>query len=174
MKKIIVAYLLVVVGFGCNKEDKLPKAEAKVGFNGEQWEAKACWAYKSDRDVSKLTIRMGFEAHQDYVNGLTLYNLTPTIGRQILKPTNYDSLGLIYATYTSSQEEDVTGDEYKVVESDSLNNWVNITSAKDDFTKDIYGEFSVTMVRKKSFPNSPFPDTVRFRNGTFYISKVRD
>jgi len=173
MRNVVIFCFLIFIAIGCDKENKYPKAEVSSTVNDEVWNSNVPFAFKSDIGVNTLDFQFGFE-QWGYQSALLLYNVDKTIGVQQLRKTNYDSLYLINCVFHNSQEEDVTGDEYDILEADSANNWVNITSAKDDFTKDIRGTFSATFVRTKKFMNSPYPDTLRFRNGTFYISKLWD
>jgi len=173
MRNVVIFCFLILTTTGCKKSDKIPDSEANATVNGEQWETIGAWMTTASQIENKLDLNISFKEY-GYSGTFVVSNLTKAIGNQLLKRTNYDSLYLINAVYINSQEEDVTGDEYDILEADSANNWVNITSAKDDFTKDIRGTFSATLVRTKKFMNSPYPDTLRFRNGTFYISKLWD
>ncbi|MFT4062782.1 MAG: hypothetical protein QM642_10560 [Edaphocola sp.] len=169
---ILVPFIAVTILVACNKNNGYPDGEGTVSFNGEPWKAKVTWGGISSHASTALDINLGFDK-LNYKSGLILYSVEKIYGLQRLKSTNYDSLNIVHAVFHSAQEYDVTGDEYEVYDADSTNNWVEITSAEDNFTKEIHGKFSVTMVKTKGFGGSPFPDTVRFTNGSFYISKLR-
>jgi len=173
MKRTIFFLLLAIFAFSCNKDEKAPKSTGTATVNGEMWEAVRVMILKSPRSENKLYFVADFDQY-GYAGGLTIDGVEKNYSKQQILKTKYDSLFLINGRYINSQEYDVTGDEYHILESDSLNNWVQITSAKDDFTKDIKGEFSATLVRTKAFQNSPYPDTLRIRNGSFNISKLWD
>lgn len=176
MKQIFYVLLIsaTVLTTGCNKNGGYPKGEGSVSWNGEQRKAEKIFAEENGYDANLLNLHLYFEDYNGYPNGLILGSFGKYYGKQRVKKMNSDTPTITQAFYYSAQEEDVTGDVYTVLESDSANNWIEITEAKSNFTKDIKGRFSVTMVRTKKFLNSPFPDTVRFTNGSFSISKLAE
>ncbi len=173
MKQIFYALLIsaAVLTTGCNKNGGYPKGEGSVNWNGEQWKAKNIHGYISNFDDNCFDLQLVFESYSDHNNSLYLQNIRRQYGRQRFQSS---VSGIVTASYHSREEYDVLGDAYKVFEADSLNNWVEITEANSDITKEIKGRFNITMLRYKKFPNSPFPDTVRFTNGSFYISKLAE
>lgn len=173
MKNILVIFTLLLATAGCNKNHKLPDAKASTLVNGENWEVKKVWAFNSDVGVNTLDFSLSFDKF-GYSSGLLFNNVSRSPGKQTLRKKIPGSIHLIYSALFNAQESDVTGDEYDVLDIDSTNNWIEITKEKDNFSKNIYGQFSVTLIRKKKFENSPFPDTLRFTNGTFYISELKD
>jgi len=71
---------------------------------------------------------------------------------------------------TSQDDGDVGCDLFKVIESDSLNNWVNIWQEKDDF-KEVWGTFQVSLYRVAGCASSPYPDTLRLTDGQFHLKR---
>jgi hypothetical protein len=72
-------------------------------------------------------------------------------------------------SYLHFNDDDVSCGEYRLLESDSANNWVVFTEQKKNW-RCIKGYFSGTYVLYKNncWSPNPFPaDTVRFRNGYF-------
>ncbi len=176
MKQIFYVLLVsaAVLTTSCNKNGGYPKGEGSVSWNGEQRKAEKIFGTNNQYNPDNMNLDFYFPPYNNYPNEFLLRSVGKHYGRQTVKPRNSDTLTITYASYYSRQEEDVTGDAYTVLKSDSANNWVEITEAKSNFTKDIKGRFSVTMVRTKKFLNSPFPDTVRFTNGSFSISKLAE
>ena len=97
-----------------------------------------------------------------------LTSIPKTLLRQNLYSdfTNNDLASSLY--FTNDLEDDVGCDYYHVYEADSLNNWIQITKEVNNYGE-IWGEFSVTYLKESGCPDSPYPDTVRIRNGTFHI-----
>jgi hypothetical protein len=106
-------------------------------------------------------------------SGASIASIDLKIGKQIIYRSNFDSTdynrpyGLFY---TNTSDGDITADIYSVIESDSLNNFINITEEQNSF-HEIRGVFSMSLVRTKKSQYTLFPnlDTVRFRNCSFYL-----
>ena len=86
-------------------------------------------------------------------------------GQQI---TNPDSLYL-GATFSTTQDDgDLSCDMFHIMEADSVNNWIKITKEEGNYNE-VWGEYSATFLRESGCASSPYPDTLRMRNGSFHF-----
>ena len=95
-----------------------------------------------------------------------LYNRS---GQQVLEteyntPTNSNFLVVI-------EEGEFISEEFRPLESDLVNNWLEITKQEDNYKK-VWGKFSATYIKEKTGPDAKYPDTLRIRNGSFYVENV--
>ena len=176
MSKYISLIAIAIVLFSCKKNDEYPKGNAQAQLNGNDWEAERAYANPSRFSKSNLIeIYIVKNPNADVSQHLAFGNVEKTLVRQpmVQMVGNVDTPEKLWTSFIISQDYDVTGDEYDLVESDTANNWLQITSADADFTKNIKGTFSATYYKAYSYPGSPNPDTIRIRNGSFYISKLK-
>jgi hypothetical protein len=148
--------------------------EVTLKVNGETYPMviKNLWNYRDEMTLSLSKIfKCMLEAEQ---SNLSFGKIKLVSGIQTLhryKPNKYN-LAIESSTsfFTMTSDGDVLADTYELVESDSLNNFFNITAQKNNF-KEIKGEFSATFVRIELSKHTQFPnlDTVRIRDGKFHL-----
>jgi hypothetical protein len=132
--------------------NSIGKKGNKLGFN-----ASKVWNRKLHAEISNF-----------FIGPIDL-----KLGKQTIYKSNFDSTfysKLSSTFYTMTSDGDVVGDTYSILESDSANNYFNITKQKKGFSR-IEGSFSLTFVRTNKSVYTQFPDleTVKFRNCTFYF-----
>jgi len=105
---------------------------------------------------------------------LSFNKIKPTNVRQTVKAwiagqsTNPNPFHLDARFGTSQADGDVSCDMFQILEADSLNNWIQITKEKDNY-KEVWGTYSATFIRLEGCASSPYPDTLRMRNGSFHF-----
>jgi hypothetical protein len=183
MNNISRIALLLLIFAACKKGDSNTasidtqrKAIKYVGalhamMNDSLWTAIAEGYYDSTLMISGGTTKDGL--HFD--NALIFDRLSKTLGLQPLratdrsKPQPYDDDSTSrFFTAEPHGNWDVGGDYYDVLNSDTFNNYFNITGLSNH-DSEITGIFSVTVVRIDSVRDSQYPDTIRFRNGSFTL-----
>jgi hypothetical protein len=181
MKRLIP--ILFIIFFDCSKGIKKDIDFAKkynkpnkvtLKVNGETYPMviKNLWNYRDEMALSLSKIfKCMLVAEQ---SGLSFGKIKLVSGIQTLRPYKTSSYNIALKTsasfYTMASDGDVQADTYELVESDSLNNYFNITYQKNNF-KEIKGEFSATFVRIELSKYTQFPDldTVRIRDGKFHL-----
>jgi hypothetical protein len=184
MNKISLILLSLFVGLACNKDDGPPapiinqlKSISYTGslhamMNDSLWSARCQGVYDS-------TLFFAGETFTDSIhvqNALVFDRLRKAMGVQPIRARDYskpqpfdsDSTAAFHTTDVYGNP-DITGDNYDVLNAESLNNFVHITGWSDDDSK-ITGTFSVTLVRTYRGRDSQYPDTIRFRNGSFTLA----
>lgn len=89
-------------------------------------------------------------------------------GNRMLNNGSYDTNFVRGSFGIPEGDGHITCDIYYCLESDSLNNWVQITRAENDYQK-IWGTFSMTLLRHRTCVGSTYPDTLYIRDGEFYV-----
>jgi len=182
MKKIQLLILLCFAGLSCKKQylgDLPDLGDISVNINGTLWEEKvqvaqnsgssdyftfAAYKYKKNDGIYTPMEEFFFEKVK---KNTEVQRIFPVISGYF--PQNPDSFYLYSSFYTNQDDGDVPCDGYAVWDTDSANNWIQITKQEGDY-KEIWGNFSVTYIRGMSCAASPYADdTLRFRNGTFHF-----
>lgn len=176
IKNIILGLFLTICAIACDRKYVVPPFHFCTAIlNDEVWHANFA-DISSAHNFKDSGLDIGaFNSckYNDTSYGFSLHllYLRNTLEKQFL--SKYSSgKKLSSGLFVSLQQYDVTGDEYDILESDSANNWIQIIKANKNFTRDIEGKFSCTFVKYKSFHESPFPDTIRIREGYFYFAKL--
>ena len=173
MKSLFLYILIFMTLFSCfgkkEEEPPLPEnhwGEASAQVNGAFWEA-----YPICRtdifDKKSLSIKLDSFINGNYlVESLNLIYVPPVTGV-------YKAHKLV--TATSAQQKpysvltmwdyDLPLGQYDLMAGDTTN-WVSLDSY-DTITKEISGRFELTFVVTKR-PYANYPDTIRFRNGTYH------
>ncbi len=178
MKRSIPLLLLAISLFTCKKEEPQPryKGVASAIKNGQPWSAYSGAGQTSTvgsrsgscAAFNTLEIGIGTYSKEGFRREDMLFNKIPTgpgtYPLQQFQPCWVDSLpGVWYTTVTD--DGDVVGDVYKVVESE--NNFVTVAGV-DQRTKEITGTFQVTLAVARYPKTHPsVPDTLRFTEGSF-------
>jgi hypothetical protein len=170
MKNLSV--FLFVISFGlvlsCHKLPKEPAFEEKFTAikNGKPWSGKSAAIFNNSR--SRFDILC--DSTNEYGVGLEeilLRNIPFSQGTYRLRnPTGQQDFSRIISSFSTHVNDSYTG-EFKIMESDSLQNFITILSV-DSVSKEIIGTFNATFIlwfKSEDVPNNP--DTIRFKNGVF-------
>lgn len=82
--------------------------------------------------------------------------------------TPWDAIHAYGSFSTSQSDGDVACDFYKVIETDSTNNWVRIDKEKGNYTE-VWGSFGMHLYRTRTCSSSIYPDTLMITNGEFHF-----
>ncbi len=171
MKNSILVLLCVLVWASCRKKENPMQSvgEVSVLINGYPFTGLV---------NSYLTNTLGFKIikYKDIGNGeivpwenFGIGNLQKSLFAQQVFKDFYLNDSIVAARFATAQDDgDVLCDYFEVLESDSTNNWVQITREENGY-QEIWGKFSVTMIRTDGCASSPYPDTLRFREGSFHV-----
>lgn len=175
--KILLFSLLIIICFStCKKEEIVySNGNASALMNGMLWESELRTITRYD----KIDVTM--EKYKN-VNG----NSIPweTISIQLIEKTDNkqniiksDSIKSYapwnavhaYGSFSTAQDDgDVECDFYRVIESDSINNWVRIDSENNDYNE-VWGSFSMRLYRTNTCDASIYPDTLLISGGKFHF-----
>ncbi len=169
---IIMLCMIAIAFSACRKKDKTEpsKGEVQCEYNGVSWVPDLVVftndnPYNVEGNLYFKIIKSNNNVRKEF---LYLSNISKTLFKQKLYSGFTDSDSTTSHYFTNDLEEDAGCDYYQVYEADSLNNWVQITKEINDYGE-IWGKFSVTYLKETGCPGSPYPDTVRIRNGAFHI-----
>ena len=180
MKKsclICVAFILVILS-ACSRDGQgvAPRNYFCAELNGQSWEGRV----ESGLDNNKDEWHLGVVVYADKQQlirreELSINKIPLNKGRYALNTMRKDSIiNLLGSGYgTSKDDGDVACDYYKLLLSDSSNNYIELTEV-DIERRRFKGEFSGTYIRTTvNTCDVTKSDTMRFRNGKFFI-KLRD
>lgn len=118
--------------------------------------------YKTVGGVSVASESLTFNLIQKTLSKQTLYavdsllNMNPSIAKTSSSFNTLDDDG------------DVACDNFEVIAQDSINNYIQITNANNDYSE-ISGVFNSNYHRTSSCSATSYPDTILLTNGTFHI-----
>jgi len=169
---MIILCMITIVLSACKKENKGEKSmgEVQCEYNGVPWVSDLVRftnenPYNTKGNIYFKIIKTNSNIRKEQI---LFRNISKNLFKQRLYKEFSDSDSTTSIYFTNDLEDDVGCDYYQVYEADSLNNWVQITKEVNHYGE-IWGEFSVTYLKESGCPDSPYPDTVRIRNGTFHI-----
>ncbi|MBK0401371.1 hypothetical protein I5M27_00135 [Adhaeribacter sp. BT258] len=174
MKNLFII-LFTFLFFGCSKEKNQPiEGSLTCKLNGTYWTGKIKGSNRGAKFgfvCQKLKIidgkevpwqDLGFGAVNKNVNTQRLYEANQLVNE-------HPDIASTYATFNTAQDDgDVVCDIYKLIEADSLTNYIRITKETGNY-KEVWGEFSVNFVRTRGCTESTLPDTLRIRDGQFHV-----
>ena len=178
----ILAISVILCFAGCKKE-KLPDGVGMGGMeaelNGEKWEAiintfndgldsfnfRAFVIEESRSAGKKIEYQkeaMPFSWVQKKIGKVILYDY--------MARRNQDSLRKYprCSFYTLQEHGEIPCESFRIVDADSVNNYIELTGQKDNFSE-VWGNFSVTFYKESTCYKGHYPDTIRFRNGKFHF-----
>lgn len=171
-------HLVLITGFislficGCIKQnDTTIKGDgvAYADFNGVRGEY-APFASHDKYFPNKLNFAFTREINIDISEDFNFMRINKTLEKQILVSDDITDSLTFAAFYTSSDNQHSVCDNYLLILSDTVNNWLQITEEYNNF-KELKGSFSATFIKVRNCSFS-YPDTVKIRNGTFHITNV--
>lgn len=180
MKKILILGLVFCVSFAsCRKKDEYKIEDTTYGttateINGTSWNQDIKLVELGDSDkFSFYAFKYKDVDGTPIVFEVLSFNQIDKIKnkQQNVKSWNLGQSGNNYlnARFTTTQDDgDLSCDRFEILETDSTNNWIQITKEEDDYNE-VWGNYSATFVRKYGCPSSPYTDTLRFRNGSFHF-----
>src|SRR5690606_12587214 len=166
MLKYLFVGLLMCGSLGsCVKDPIKGLGRASAEWNGEKWEGRVSF-FDSKRGDNTLSITLQRYVDNDYYNPaetLIFHGVKKSKERQQLinqeaqAPDDYPQFSMhINDSYDASKGR------FTLVVSDSANNYLRIISEKDEYTRKLVGEFSVTVVKVGNNPKiADYPDTIR-------------
>ena len=187
-KKIILSLIVIVYSFSsCKKKVNMDFAEAEI--NGESWQTGGHHTGITDFPNNKFSILLSAGRYikaDDYFITSSLINvlqIPKTMGKHYLvqvpfsdyvtKVEEDEAPFALFSTLWQDGEQPCAG--YMIDSTDSLNNWISIDQQKNDFER-VWGTFSMTLIRDTSYVEvpcyrNPYGDTIKIRNGRFYVTK---
>ncbi len=168
---ILIGTSLVLFCISCNKkENVIPTlSSASASFNESIWIANSIRGSKTDSTINiSLDIDKLNEFNEPYPYESLFLHFYKSKEKQFLF-TGYSIIPTA-KFYTLIEQGHASNEEFDILESDTENNWVQITEEKNDY-KEIKGKFSLTLIKTSTGidPNR-YPDTLRIRNGEFSVT----
>ena len=170
-----LAFILVILS-ACSRDGQgvAPRSYFCAELNGQAWEGVVSASINSMNELN-IGVNTYADRKKRIARGsLTVEKIPIQALKQSLKPLKKDSvtLNILGTGYSTLKEDgDVLDGRYALVLSDSANNYIELTEV-DLKRKRFKGEFSGTYVKTNN-PTGLASDTMRFRNGKFFI-KLRD
>lgn len=170
--KIIICVLFSGLCFNSCKKNKntLPTSgNGSATFNGTKWEANSVRGGMTDSTINfSLDIDKLNEFNDPYPYESLFIHIYINKEKQFL--LNGFSIIPTAKFYTLIEQGHASNEDFDVLESDTENNWVQITEEKNGF-KEIKGKFSLTLIKTSTGidPNR-YPDTLRIRDGVFSVT----
>jgi hypothetical protein len=184
MKTKYVSLALILFVLGCKKKKPIDLGEFASNYNKpneicfnmneEKYPAIVRFAGERNSKIELYFSKLSSIDMKSEESALYARSIEKKIGIQRLNKIKFDSTDLLKPVahfYTNSSDgDDVVADEYYMIESDSLNNFINIIEEGNNF-HEIRGVFSMSLARKEINKYTQFPnlDTVRFRNCAFHL-----
>jgi hypothetical protein len=175
MRQTIFSIVIILCAYsGCKKDSDTPSiGTLTVKVNGIEWTGKVRMVNQERFSivVDKYKSISGVEVPWEILS-LSLLNKNNYVQRLYIKDVNVtinpDS-AKTYASFGTMQEDGCVGcDNYQVIETDSVNNWFQITEQRNNYSE-IWGKFCVSFYRVLSCSTSIYPDTLKFREGAFHL-----
>lgn len=165
--------LIILFSSACHKDDYKDKdGTAQCTYNGNIWETdEVICGYSNTGEKDTISINLKKNNNNVRKEQILITNIPNNLSKQRIY-RGIDNRDTLIATYlTTDIEYDASCDAYRVYEPDSLNNWVQITKEENNYGE-IWGNFSITFIKVDSCEGTPYPDTVRIRDGVFHIWKI--
>jgi hypothetical protein len=183
MKNLLIGATICCVWLsGCNKKqyqiESPTYGKTTVEINGKEWKEDIKSVIYNNNDRFEFSAFKYKKVDDVWVvfEILTFGDIRKNKNMQLIEKlqignpytANLDSAYNWSSFGTTRDDGDVNCDYYRVWESDSTNNWIQITKEKDNY-KEVWGTYSVTFLRESGCASSPYTDTLRFRNGSFHF-----
>jgi len=179
-KSIVLCILFCMCIIACKKkvyEKEMPTyGETSTEINGVKWSNDIKDVIYDEKGFSFFAFKYKEVGGVHTVfEILSFHKIEQTKDRQTVRAwiigqpsSNPDSIYLD-ATFTTTQADgDVSCDLFQILETDSVNNWIQITKEEGNYNE-VWGNYSATFTRHSGCASSPYTDTLRMRNGSFHF-----
>lgn len=174
MKNILLILVFLTVIFSCksNKDLDVYYGNVTAFKNGKPWKANILGSDKNSNEENFAVLASKYDKNQYYFSQISFRKIPKNSIKKFpltsCSVTNCEKKNVVQTFFTTTIQKDVGCDIYKIVESMSSENYLEITkyNKKDDTFE---GTFNATLAISDSEDkcNEDAPDTIRFTNGRF-------
>ena len=175
--KILLSISLFITVISCDKNNKIPDTWGAFEMNGTHWQAQKTSVNKINDTLFGFSLVKGkYWAEYDIDTAALSFNfLRKELGRKTVFNrrmeewiTTLENTPTIASFNLQNNDFGFLSEAFRPLESDSVNNWIEITKQEDNYKK-VWGKFSITLIKEGTNQTPNYPDTLRIRNGSFYV-----